>query len=85
MNHKYKVCKNKDFCGILIPSEDTKMSEFNQYWKYNKTPSIIYPDLESFIQKVDGCKYNPEKSSAAKLGSLVLVGIQCLQYRYLLV
>ena len=29
-SHK-KVCKNKDFCNIIMPSEDTKILEFNQY------------------------------------------------------
>ena len=28
-----KVFKNKDFCNIEIPSEDTKILEFNQYRK----------------------------------------------------
>ena len=28
--HK-RVCKNKDFCNIIMPSQDTKISEFNQY------------------------------------------------------
>ena len=27
--HK-KVCKNKDFCNIMMHSEDTKILEFNQ-------------------------------------------------------
>ena len=25
------VCENKDFCNIIMPSEDTKILEFNQY------------------------------------------------------
>ena len=29
-SHK-KVCENKDFCGVLMPPEDTKILEFNQY------------------------------------------------------
>ena len=29
-SHK-KVCKNKDFCNIVMPSEDTKILKFNQY------------------------------------------------------
>ena len=27
--HK-KICENKDFCNVLMPSEDTKILEFNQ-------------------------------------------------------
>ena len=29
-----------------MSSEDTKIFEFNQYHKSNKTPFIIYADLE---------------------------------------
>ena len=28
-----KVCKNKNFCNIIMLTEDTKLSEFNQYKK----------------------------------------------------
>ena len=57
--HK-KVCENKDFCNILMPSEDTKILEFSQYQKSNKAPFIIYADLECLIKNIDGCKSNPE-------------------------
>lgn len=36
--------------------EDTKTLEFNQHQKFDKTPCIIYVDLETFMKKVDGCK-----------------------------
>ena len=29
---------------------------------------IIYVNIESFIKKVDNCKYNPERSSTRKVG-----------------
>ena len=29
-SHK-SLCENKDFCSIIMPSENTKMLEFNQY------------------------------------------------------
>ena len=31
-----KVCENKDFCSVIMPSEDTKILEFNQYQKSDK-------------------------------------------------
>ena len=31
-----KVCKNSDFCGIVMLSEKDKILEFNQYMKSNK-------------------------------------------------
>ena len=52
--HK-KVRKNIDFCNVVIPSENTKVLEFNQYHKSNKTPLIVYTDLESLIEHIDGC------------------------------
>ena len=64
--HK-KFCQNKDFCNIIMPSEDTKVLEFNQYKKSDKAPFIIYADLESLIENYDGCKNNPEKSSTTKV------------------
>ena len=50
-----------------MPFEDTKILEFNQYQKSDKTTFIIYADIESLI-KMDGCKINPKKSSATKVG-----------------
>ena len=50
-----------------MPSEDTKISEFNQYQKYDKSPFIFYPDLECIIENIDGFKNNPEKSSTTKV------------------
>ena len=61
-----KICKNKDFCNIAVVSEDTKMLEFNQFKKSDKAPFIIYADLECLIEKIDGCKSNPEYSSTTK-------------------
>ena len=42
-----------------MPSEDTKILESNQYKKSDKTPFIIYADLECIIEKINGCKNNP--------------------------
>ena len=60
VSHK-KVCKNKNYCGFVMPSEDIKILEFNQYRKYHKTLFIVYVDLESLMKKVDECKSNLRK------------------------
>ena len=60
LNHIKKLCENKDFCNVVMPSEDTKVLFFNQYQNSDKAPFIIYVDLESLIQKIDGCKNNLE-------------------------
>ena len=50
--------KIKYFGEIVILSQDTKILEFSQYRKSDKTRFIIYADLESFIVKTDACKNN---------------------------
>ena len=50
-----------------MPSEDTKILEFNQYQKSDKAPFIICADLEGVRETIDGCKNNPEKSSITKV------------------
>ena len=62
-----KICKNKDFCGIAMPSEKDNILEFNQCMKSDKMSYIIYPDNESLIRKIDGCASNPKKSSTTKI------------------
>ena len=47
-SHK-NVCKNKDFCRVVILSEKDNILEFNQYMKSDKMPYIIYADIESLI------------------------------------
>ena len=44
-----------------MPSEDTKILEFNKYQKFDKAPFIIY------AEKIDECKNNPENSSPTKV------------------
>ena len=47
---------NKDFCNIILFSEDAEILQFNQYQKSDKASFIIYADLECILEKVDGCK-----------------------------
>ena len=55
-----------------MSSEDTKILQFNQYHKSDKASFIIYADLPFLIEKIDGCKNNPEKSFATKAGGHIL-------------
>ena len=66
-SHK-KVCENKDFYQVVIPSEDTEILEFNQYQKPDKAPFAIYADSEFLIENMVGCKNNPENSFTTKVG-----------------
>ena len=72
-SHK-KICEYKDFCYVIMPSDDTKILEFNQNQKYYKAAFIIYADLECRIEKIDGCKNNPGKSSTTKVGKHISSG-----------
>ena len=45
-----RVSENKDFCGVVMPSQEAKILQFDQYQKFDKTPSFIYGDLESLIK-----------------------------------
>ena len=67
-----KVCEHKDFCRVEMLYKSTSILEFNQYQKSDKTPFIIFSDFESLIEKVCGCKYNPENSSTTKKGEHIV-------------
>ena len=58
-----------------MPSEDTKMLEFNQYQKSDKAPFLIQADLQCIIEKIDGFKNNPKNSSIAKVSEHIPSGI----------
>ena len=49
-----------------MPSEVTKILEFNQHRKSDKTPSIIYVDLKTLIKRIDVSESNFEKLSKIK-------------------
>ena len=72
--HK-KIRDKTGFCNAIIPSEDTKLLEFNQYQKPDKAPLIIYADLECIIEKIDKCKNSPENSSTTKVSKHIPSGL----------
>ena len=45
---------------VKIKTFVMKILEFSQYQKSDKAPFIIYADPECIIEKIDGCKNNPE-------------------------
>ena len=67
-------CRNKIFCNVATPYEETKIYEFNQFQKSNKVPVIIYVNLECLIEKIDRCKIDPENSSTTKVSELIPSG-----------
>ena len=57
-----------------MPSEVTKIIEFNQYQKFDKRPFVIYVDIKCLIHKIDECKNNLESSSITKVGDHISSG-----------
>ena len=57
-----------------MPSEDTEILEYNQYQKPDKAPFVICADLECLIEKIDGCKNNPENTFTTNIGEHILSG-----------
>ena len=41
-------------------SKDTRILQFNQNQKFDKAPFIIYAHLRCLLEKIDGCKNNPD-------------------------
>ena len=63
------MCKNKNFSGIVMPSEKDDILELNQYMKSDKIPYIIYVDMESLTENIDGCANNSENYSTMEIGN----------------
>ena len=51
-----------------------KILGFNQFQKSDKATFLIYADLECIIEKIDGCKNNPENSSTTKVSKHIPSG-----------
>ena len=72
-SHK-KVCENNDFCNVIMLSQETNILEFNQCQKSDQALFNIYADLVCIIEKIDGCKNNPEISSTTKVRKYIPSG-----------
>ena len=57
-----------------MPSEDTKILEFNQNQEFYKPPFSIYADLECLIEKTDGCEINHQISYTTKVSQHIPSG-----------
>ena len=64
--HK-NVCENHDYCYVEMPKEANKILKYNYEEKSLKVPFIIYANFKSFLEKMNTCHNNPEKSSTTKI------------------
>ena len=67
LNKHENVFKNEDYCYVEMPKDDNKVLKYNHGEKSMKVPFIIYPNLESLLEKVCICHNNPEKSSTTEI------------------
>ena len=64
--HK-KICENRDYCQVEMPTKDNNTIKYNQGEKSIKLPFVVYADLECLLEKMSTCYNNPEKSSTTKI------------------
>ena len=74
LNCTKKVYENINFCNVTMPSEDTKLLEFNKNQESDKALFGIYDVLESIMDKIEGCKNNPLNSSTTKVSEHISSG-----------
>ena len=55
-----------------MPSEDTKILEFNQSQISDEVTFTIYADLSCVIEKIEWWKSNPENLSTTKVSKHIL-------------
>ena len=68
-----------------MPSKDSKILTFTQYYESTKAPALIYSDIECLIKKVDGIKHKPVKSSTTKVGEHNPCGFSMLMWFHVVV
>ena len=62
-----KICENRDYCHVEMPTQDNNAIKYNQREKSIKLPFVVYADLECLLEKMGTCYNNPEKSSTTKI------------------
>ena len=62
-----KICENRDYCYVEMPTKDNNAIKYNQGEKSIKLPFVVYADLESLLEKMSTCYNNPEESSTTKI------------------
>ena len=62
-----------------MPSKNTEIFEFNLHQKSDKASFITNGDIEYLIEKIDGCKNNPENSFTKRKINIFQQVFQCLQ------
>ena len=61
-----RVCDNRDYCHVDMPTEDDKILKYNLGEKSLRAPFIITADLECILKKEQSCQNNLENSYTEK-------------------
>ena len=64
--HK-KICENRDYCRVEMPTKDNNTIKYNHGEKSIKIPFVVYADLECLLEKMSTCYNNPEESLTTKI------------------
>ena len=64
--HK-KICENRDYCRVVMPTKDDNTINYNHGEKSIKLPFVVYADLECLLEKMSTCNNNSEESSTTKI------------------
>ena len=64
--HK-KICENRDYCRVEMPTKDNNTIKYNHGEKSIKLPFVVYSDLECLLEKMSTCYNNPEEPSTTKI------------------
>ena len=64
--HK-KICENRDYCRIEMPTKFNNVIKYNHGEKSIKLPFVVYADLECLLEKMSTCYNNLEESSTTKI------------------
>ena len=74
LNVHKKICENREYCNIEMPSPNNNIIKYNQGEKSLELPFIIYAVLECLLKKVDTCYNNPDLSSTTKINQHIPSG-----------
>ena len=69
-----KICENRDYCHVEMPTKDNNVIKYNQGEKSIKLPFVVYADLECLLEKMSTCYNNPEESSTIKINKHTPLG-----------
>ena len=61
-DHKLNCIQVNGVQAIKMPTKDNNTLKFENFYKQQKVPFVIYADFESILEKVQGCKPYDEKS-----------------------